>query len=178
MGNTKIVLFGTYELNAVINLDGQLSRRVKEIHFSRYDYTKESEKKNFNSILLTFQKLLPLQDEPNLISHSEYIYENSIGCAGILKDWLKRCLADAIENDEKTITFSNLKKNALKTKKLLTLANEAISGEIAFKESDSDKDKLKALLGTKKEEEKEARNKKYSTAPGIRKPKRDNVGLE
>lgn len=178
MGNTKIVLFGTYELNAVINLDGQLSRRVKEIHFPRYDYTKEDEKKNFNSILLTFQKLLPVQDEPNFISHSEYIYENSIGCAGILKDWLKRCLADAIENDEKTITFSNLKKNALKTKKLLTLANEAISGEIAFKESDSDKDKLKAILGTKIEEEKEAQNKKHSTAPGIRKPKRDNVGLE
>lgn len=178
MGNTKIVLFGTYELNAVINLDGQLSRRVKEIHFPRYDYTKEDEKKNFNSILLTFQKLLPVQDEPNFISHSEYIYENSIGCAGILKDWLKRCLADAIENDEKTITFSNLKKNALKTKKLLTLANEAISGEIAFKESDSDKDKLKAILGTKIEEVKEAQNKKHSTAPGIRKPKRDNVGLE
>ena len=73
---------------------------------------------------------------------------------------------------------SNLKKNALKTIKLLTLANEAISGEIAFKESDSDKDKLKAILGTKIEEEKEAQNKKHSTAPGIRKPKRDNVGLE
>jgi len=34
MANSKIVLFGTYDLNSVINLDGQLSRRVHEIHFS------------------------------------------------------------------------------------------------------------------------------------------------
>lgn len=177
MSNTKIVLFGTYELNAVFNLDGQLSRRVKEIHFPRYDYNKEKDKKNFHSILLTFQKLLPVSEEPNLIGYAEYIYENSIGCAGILKNWLQRCLSDAIENDEKTITYANLKKNALQSKKLLTLANEAIGGELAFKESGSDMDKLKTLLGTKKEVEKVNRTGKNNSTPGIRKPERDTVGL-
>lgn len=154
MSNTKIVLFGTYDLNAVINLDGQLSRRVKELHFPRYDYMIEKDKKNFQSILLTFQKLLPVHEEPDLILHSEYIYENSIGCAGILKNWLQLCLSDAIEKEEKTITYANLKKNTLQTKKLLTLANEAISGELVFKESNTDKHKLKTLLGTKKMEKK------------------------
>ncbi|MBD7945818.1 AAA family ATPase [Psychrobacillus sp. AK 1817] len=177
MSNTKIVLFGTYDLNTVFNLDGQLSRRVKEIHFPRYDYTIRVDKKNFHSILLTFQRLLPVQEEPNLIAYSEYLYENSLGCAGILKDWLRRCLAGAIENDEPTITYTNLKKNALKTKKLLTLANEAISGELVFKESDSDKDKLRALLGTKQDDVKEKIIKKVST-PGKRNPTRDDVGLK
>lgn len=177
MSNTKIVLFGTYDLSAVFNLDGQLSRRVKEIHFPRYDFKNEVDKKNFKSILLTFQKLLPLQEEPDLIAHYEYLYENSIGCTGILKNWLQRCLSDALENDEETITYKNLKNNALHTKKLLTLANEALDGEAIFKESKGDKDELKALLGTSKQEQSVNKEQKYNSAPGKRKPERDNVGL-
>ena len=177
MSNTKIVLFGTYDLSAVFNLDGQLSRRVKEIHFPRYDFKNEVDKKNFKSILLTFQKLLPLQEEPDLIAHYEYLYENSIGCTGILKNWLQRCLSDALENDEETITYKNLKNNALHTKKLLTLANEALDGEVIFKESKGDKDELKALLGTSKQEQSVNKEQKYNSAPGKRKPERDNVGL-
>ena len=178
MGNTKIVLFGTYDLNAVFNLDGQLSRRVREVHFPRYDYNKPIDKKNFQAILLTFQKLLPVEEEPNLKIYSDFMYESCIGCAGILKNWLQRCLSDAIENSEKTITLANLKKNALQTKKLLTLANEAINGELAFKESDTDKEKLKALLGTKKEEVKEKPKVKKKSSPGIRNPHRDNIGTK
>jgi len=177
MSYTKIVLFGTYDLSAVFNLDGQLSRRVKEIHFPRYDFKNEVDKKNFKSILLTFQKILPLQEEPDLIGHFEYLYENSIGCTGILKNWLQRCLSDALENDEETITFINLKKNALHTKKLLTLANEALDGETIFKENKGDKDELKALLGTSKQEQPVNKEKKYNSTPGKRKPERDNVGL-
>lgn len=178
MGNTKIVLFGTYDLNAVFNLDGQLSRRVKEVHFPRYDYNKPIDKKNFHSIVLTFQKLLPVEEEPNLKEYCDFMYENCIGCAGILKNWLQRCLSDAIENNEKTITLANLKKNALQTKKLLTLANEAINGEMAFKESDSDKQQLKAILGTKKVEVKEKPKVKNNSNPGVRKPHRDNIGTK
>src|SRR5699024_6710755 len=111
MSTTKIVLFGTYDLNAVFNLDGQLSRRVKEIHFPRYDYTNANDRKSFQALLLTFQKLLPVEKEPDLRKYSEYIYENSIGCAGILKNWLQRCLSDALEKEEMTITYQNLKRN-------------------------------------------------------------------
>ncbi|MCF3942294.1 TniB family NTP-binding protein [Oceanobacillus alkalisoli] len=178
MSNTKIVLFGTYDLNAVFNLDGQLSRRVKEIHFPRYDYAKEEDRKTFKSLLFTFQKLLPVEVEPNLYKHSEYLYEGSIGCAGILKNWLQRCLSDAIKHDEKTITYDNLKRNALQTRKLLTLGKEAIEGELAFKDSDKDKEKLKELLGINKNEEQVVRERKINKTPGKRKPERDSVGTE
>lgn len=178
MANTKIVLFGTYALNAVINLDGQLSRRVKEVHFPRYDYTNKQEKKMFKSVLVTFQKLLPVHEEPNFIEHEEFMYENCVGCAGILKDWLQRCLSYAIENDEKTITIDNLKKNALQTQKLLTLAEEALTGESIFIEKEEDRDQLKSLLGTKKKEEKTVipTKQKSNNLPGNRSPKRDVVG--
>jgi energy-coupling factor transporter ATP-binding protein EcfA2 len=178
MANTKIVLFGTYALNSVINLDGQLSRRVKEIHFPRYDYGNKQERKMFRSVLVTFQKLIPVHEEPNFIECEEFIYENCVGCAGILKDWLQRCLSYAIENDEKTITLENLKKNALQTQKLLTLAEEAISGESIFIENKDDREQLKSLLGTKKREEKVEKpsKQKGNSHPGNRNPKRDVVG--
>lgn len=176
MSNTKIVLFGTYDLNAVVNLDGQLSRRVKEIHFPRYDYSLAEDRKHFKSLLNTFQKLIPVEKEPDLIKYSEYIYENCVGCVGILKDWLFRCLSDAIVNDENTISFANIKKNALQTKKLLTLANEALIGEEQFKESKSDQEELSLLLGTKKIVNKE--KSKNNAKPGVRKPTRDDVGIE
>ncbi|MEN1969718.1 TniB family NTP-binding protein [Lentibacillus sp. N15] len=177
MSTTKIVLFGTYDLNAVFNLDGQLSRRVKEIHFPRYDYTNAEDRRYFQALLFTFQKLLPVEKEPDLKKYSEYIYENSIGCAGILKNWLQRCLSDALEREEKTITYQNLKRNVLQTKKLLTLANEAITGESYFSDNKKDKKELQTLLGTKNEKDNEKPKRKNNPKPGIRKPERDTVGL-
>jgi hypothetical protein len=177
MANTKIVLFGTYDLNAVINLDGQLSRRVYEIHFPRYDYSKTNEIKMFQNMLFSFQKALPLEEEPNLVKYHEYIYENSIGCAGIVKNWLQRCLSDAIDNNDKTITVENLEKNALNTKKLLTLAKEARIGELSFLESKEERDELKTLLGIKDNTEKTTKQRrKGNLTPGRRNPERDAVG--
>lgn len=178
MGNTKIILFGTYNLNAVFNLDGQLSRRVKEIHFPRYDYLIEKDRKDFTSILLTFQKLLPVQKEPNLIKHVEYLYENSIGCTGILKNWLQRCLSDAIDKNEETITVENLKKNVLQKKKLLTLATEAVKGELDFKEDKGDEDKLKTILGINEPSTiSKGSSLKGNSTPGVRNAQRDKVGF-
>ncbi|MRH42089.1 AAA family ATPase [Aquibacillus halophilus] len=175
MANTKIVLFGTYQLNEVINLDGQLSRRVKELHFPKYDYSNPDEVKMFKSILFSFQRNLPVEEQPDLIQYHEYIYEHCVGCTGILKRWLQRCLSDALESGHKTITFENLKRNALQNKKLLTLAHEAINGEGEFLDNDNDIDELKRLLKTNKRQEKPSKASVNKT-PGKRDPGRDKVG--
>lgn len=178
MANTKIVLFGTYHLNLVINLDGQLSRRVYEIHFPRYDYSKKEEIRMFKNMLFSFQRSLPVKEEPNLIKNHEYIYENSIGCAGVLKNWLLRCLSEAIDNNEQTITIENLKRNTMNTKKLLTLAKEANTGEMNFVDTKQESDELKTLLGIKSSTEKTTEKRRNGNAtPGKRKPERDTVGL-
>ena len=174
MSKVKIVLFGTYDLNAVFNLDGQLSRRVKEIHFPRYRFEIEEDQDNFYSIVSTFQVLLPLKKEPKLTDYFEYLYESCIGCTGILKDWLQRCLIEAIDNNEETITLKNLKKNALQTKKLITLANEAIDGEYAFKYNAGESAELKDILGIEKS--KPTSKPKGNPSPGKRKPHRDRIG--
>ena len=72
--------------------------------------------------------------------------------------------------------MENLKVNTLQTQKLLTLAEEAIAGELEFMEKEEDKEKLRLLLGIRKR----AKNKFYTKTnrtPGVRKPNRDSVGL-
>lgn len=187
MAGTRFVMFGTYHLNPVINLDGQLSSRVLEIHFPRYDYRKKEDKKQFRSAVYSLQKVIPLEEEPNLIEHKKYLYEYSIGCIGLLKQWLERCLTDALNSGDKTITLEHLRRNALSIKKIRTLINEAYFGEQQFLEREEEQKEVKTFLfGTKEEiegitkDENENQNKNNNTKrlkPGQRKPHRDQVGI-
>ena len=88
---TVHVLCGTYELLAFRNLSGQLSRRSVDVHFRRYRAEETRDRKTFLGILRSFQQQLPLET-PDLVAEWEYLYEGSLGCVGILKDWLSRTL--------------------------------------------------------------------------------------
>src|SRR5258708_10619290 len=65
---TLIVLFGSYELHDFRNLCGQLSRRSLDIHFPRYDIRVADDVEAFRNLLYTFQRELPLEEEPDLDS--------------------------------------------------------------------------------------------------------------
>lgn len=86
----KFVLAGTYDLLLLRNLSAQLCRRSLDIHLERYKAENPEDLKAFRSIVQTFQRHLPLEEEPDLLSHWEFCYERSLGCVGILKDWLCR----------------------------------------------------------------------------------------
>ena len=109
---TLIAMIGTYELMALRNLSGQLSRRSIDVHLPRYG-TSAEDIMDFKGVLWTFQKHLPLLVEPNLMKHWEYCYVHSVGCVGILKDWLTRSLEDALSEDARTINIKALERNAL-----------------------------------------------------------------
>ncbi|MES9673311.1 AAA family ATPase, partial [Bacillus pseudomycoides] len=112
------ILVGHYELADFINLSGQLSRRVTDIHFARYNATNIDELKHFVNVIANLQKQLPLEKEPDLINHYDFIYERTLGCVGILKDWLSRCLISTLNNGEVTISLQSLKKCALSISKI------------------------------------------------------------
>src|SRR5262249_45006064 len=56
------------------------------------------------SVLLTFQRYLPVPEEPDLVGWWERLYEGCLGCVGVLKSWLNRALADANAHEAVTIT--------------------------------------------------------------------------
>ena len=141
------VLVGTYELLGLANLSAQLSRRSMEIHFGRYRPDRAEDLVAFRSVLLTFQRHLPLTTEPDLVGRWEDFYERSVGCVGVLKSWLDRSLAAALAAGESTVSRRCLDEHAPPTRTLLSLAREIKDGEGAFMEAEGDRGELRSLLG-------------------------------
>lgn len=169
------VLIGTYELLGFAQLSAQLDRRSCEIHFPRYHIDVPEEMLAFKRVLLTFQRHLPLTGEPDLVAQAEYFYERSAGCVGVLKDWLTRALATALEDGQETLTKTGLEKQALPHRKLLRMAREIREGEETLSTNSRTQTELRSLLGMSTEST-EQHPPVSSRKVGKRKPVRDTVG--
>lgn len=139
--------------------------------------------KAFKSILFTFQRHLPLEQEPDLVGRWDYFYERSLGCVGILKDWLTRTLRDALEEGAETITQKHLKRRACSVSQCKRMLREIEEGESQLEETEQDVSDLRQALGldpdliAKTTKNSSKPNKKGSRRVGQRKPKRDSIGV-
>jgi hypothetical protein len=187
MTKTVHVLVGTYDLLVFRNLSAQLSRRSVDVHFPRYRATNEADMRAFKSVLWSFQRNLPLEEEPDLLHHWKYYYERTIGCVGVLKDWLTRALAQAIENGEKTLSHALLEQHALSVDRCNQMITEATAGETALTEDDNAAYRLRVRLGLEpapaQQQERQEKEQiqgdhsppRRSSRVGERKPVRDLV---
>jgi hypothetical protein len=182
-GTTGIVhvLMGTYELLSLANLSAQLSRRSIEIHFPRYYPDQSGDVVAFKRVLLTFQRHLPVVEEPNLIGWYDYFYERCVGCVGILKRWLDRTLAFALEEDRQTLTLADLERHEESTRKLLRMAWEIKEGEEGLQDRGDGRTELRMLLGLGEQipeslPRDEAGQRRPVGRVGERRPARDPVG--
>jgi hypothetical protein len=147
MSQVVHVLVGTYDLMVFRNLSAQLSRRSIDVHFSRYQATNEADVRAFKSVLWSFQRNLPLEEEPDLLQHWKYCYERTIGCVGVLKDWFTRALAEALEQGEKTLSRPLLEQHALSVDRCSQMVSEAMAGETALTVDDQAAYRLRVRLG-------------------------------
>lgn len=125
----QFILAGTYDLLVLRNLSAQLCRRGLDIHFPRYQAENAEDVRSFRGIVQTFQRHLPLQEEPDLLSHWDFCYERSVGCVGILKDWLARALAAALQDGGRTMTIHHLETYAWSLDQCMVMLAEAREGE-------------------------------------------------
>lgn len=182
--NIVIVLVGTYRLLGIRDQSGQLVRRSEIIDFPRYNLHEKEDAGHFNSTLRTFQGQLPLPIEPKLIKDVGYFFLKSGGCIGILKDWLSRCLENAILRGKDTFDAEFAEEFALSNKSLITILDEAIEGELNLE--DVDMNAVKELLyRVKNKALGESHPSSAITAPkpsrqrrvGERNPGRDKTGV-
>ena len=186
MTNTVHVLVGTYELLGLTNLSAQLSRRTLEIHFPRYHADKPEDLKEFKKLLRTLQKYLPLASEPDLVSHADYFYEHCLGCTGMLKTWLNRTLAAALEQKLPTFTSKLWEKHAEPSRKLVQMIREIREGEQLLQEDETLRQELRTLLkldapqrgGNPSEKQGCSSPRNQQPPVGQRAPGRDPVGKE
>jgi len=179
---TKIVLVGTYDLLHLIDLSGQLARRSASIHFARYHADVKEEFKQFASVVYAFQRHLPLAEESNLVDRCDYLYDRCLGCIGILKDWLVRALAQALEGGEKRLTEKRLEA-CTDVRKLVAVAKEAVAGEQRVYAVDGLYAELQGLLKSASrlptpvtQPDQRVSTRKPKGKPGQRAAKRDPVG--
>lgn len=175
------VLIGTYELLSFRNLSGQLSRRSVDLHFSRYRAESKDDLRVFQNIVLTFQEQLPAEQQLDLVGMWDFLYERSLGCVGILKDWLARALSTAFRAVR--LDRRALERTALSTAQCEKILAEAREGEARLIETRECSSRLRCLLGLSDSEPqaqdgdavmpmKPTRTRK----PGVRRPKRDRIG--
>lgn len=141
------VLCGTYELIPLRNLNGQLSRRSIYINFGRYNAVDEEQREEFINVLYTFQQNLPLPQTPDLVTRWDYFYERTIGCIGVLKDWLYRSLSLALKSNSSTLPFELLERRALSVSQCTNMMREIIAGEKELEESKEERLLLRKSLG-------------------------------
>lgn len=186
MTDSVQVLIGTYELIPFLNLSGQLSRRSTVIHLPRYHAEELEDVRLFSSAVLAFQRLMPLEEEPNLLEHVEYLYTRSIGCIGVLKDWLNKAFGVALQSKAKTLTMAHLKARALSVAQCRKMLDEARYGEEKLIEAEADSEKLTEELGIKvfhpaptaEQSKPTAVKPKVTRRPGQRTAHRDPIGTE
>jgi len=184
---TRHGLFGTYELLQFRNLSGQLSRRSVDIHFQRYQTENLEDITDFKRVLKSFSNAMPLRETPDLEKHWEYLYERSIGCVGIVKDWLTQAYRKALSDSSTNLKDSYLNDYAPTVPKCMQMLTEAIEGENSLKSDERDLQNLRQKLGldthsspNKASQNQSTKQKSSSKSkkhrPGERNPSRDAVG--
>lgn len=189
---TVHVLLGTYELLAFRNLSAQLSRRSIDIHFPRYRVDESTDQKIFLTVLRSFEQQLPLLEPPKLVEEWEYLYERSIGCVGVLKDWLVRALTGVSRRNASVLTLRDLQAHALSVPQCDKMLSEALEGEVSLLENAVERSRLRTRLGLDPQEHRREKSSSDTTTqvaiditsprkrrrkPGQRHPRRDPIGL-
>jgi hypothetical protein len=145
---TVHVLLGTYELLAFRNLSAQLSRRCLDLHFQRYRADSPADRQIFQSVLLTFQQQLPFEgSEPDLMAQWEFLYERSVGCVGILKEWLVRACVRSIRYGATTLSQEHLDKTSLSISQCEKILAESREGETRLNDTEDSRLRFRTLLG-------------------------------
>lgn len=192
MTRTLLVLFGTYEGLDLVDLSDQLMLRTKVVHLRRYGSSAD-DVDNFEGTINSFQVQMPLRKPPDLLQHSEYIYERTLGCVGSLRNWLLQAYRTALQDDAPTLSLAHLKKHAplsaRQAKKLLTSVEQdelkftEIIGEEDLEDCKDQADhnsdgnvvaQSQAESPASRPPEVRPRSKRYQV--GERKPERDPTG--
>jgi hypothetical protein len=200
-----IVLVGTSEVLPLVDLSAQNIRLSWDIEYPHYDWQNESERNDFCHTLVALlhymDTMMPVPKEL-FESYWEEFYSGSLGCIGVLKDWLTRALKLALQEQATTLSRSHCVRTRWPTQQLLKMAEELLEGAIAMAKRRRDRAdlqpdygpnetqqlsaealELRRLLGmetastsgTPETDNKPAKPKKHRR-PGKRNPNRDRVG--
>ena len=147
--NVLHVLVGNFDLYDCCHLNAQAARRMRDLPFYRYHLNNESECAEFARALRTFLEEVPLDvDVAGLLSHWRWFGEWSLGCIGVLGDWLVETVDALCKQGETTLTIEALERHALQPDQRARIEMEARTGERKVELAKAKgEEELKRLLG-------------------------------
>jgi hypothetical protein len=142
------ILMGTYDLFNFGKLSGQTARRCLPVHFPRYQLEREEDCLEFQSTLLELLRRVPLEcsAERWVTDHWLYFYECSVGCIGILKDWLLRAVSTALDDGLTKLSLDCVQDHALPVDIYRQMALDAYEGEQRLNHTASNREHVWRLL--------------------------------
>lgn len=126
-------------------------------------------------------------EPPDLAADWEFLYERSIGCVGVLKQWLVRALSAALRGGAAALSRRTLESQALSVAQIEKILSEASEGEMRLTDSMEAGSRLRERLGLGRHTEDRsaagastrpaaALTPRPRSQPGQRKPIRDVIG--
>jgi len=184
-----IVIGSSYDLLNTDNFHGQLARRTRILHFERYSEA-DMVKGNpygvsFRDALYSLLHAFPVQWDRDFLKRRDYFLMYSVGCIGILKNWLERSLVDALDLNQ-PVDADLIEKNRFKKKDLRLILDEAKSGEEQLIDISEDEfarnfsfmRRPSLTLPTGQPSPSESKPTRSRQKPGVRGPSRDKVGAD
>jgi energy-coupling factor transporter ATP-binding protein EcfA2 len=145
-----LVLVGAYPILNILKNSPHLLGRKHQVHMPRYRM-EANDISEFHKIVSTFKQHLDFADNfhDGFLSSTEFLYQGSLGCIGLLRAWLMR--AQAFGNYYRTgITLELLQKSKIPDCDLLEIEREISQGEdLLFSPSISAKSNTPARKITK-----------------------------
>ncbi|WP_338334324.1 AAA family ATPase [Xanthomonas euvesicatoria] len=167
-----IVLVGGYELLKGCFCSAHFNGRLTLIEFPRY-VDSDSEMGQFESILATFDRLLPWAKGHSLLSMGDLVYQGTLGSCGLLSSWTLAALAKMSASGATRLR----KEHFFKVRYLQQI--DAIADEISYGES-----VLRPIEGVRPKEVPSdtapkttcpVKGRSLRARPGRRKPGRDTI---
>jgi Bacterial TniB protein len=142
------VLVGTYDLFNFGKLNGQIGRRCLPVHFPRYQLEREADCVAFQTALLELLRRVPLEcsAERWVTDYWLYFYECSVGCIGILKDWLLRAVSAALDDGASRLSLDCVQDHTLHVDIYRQMALDAYEGEQRLNHTASNREHVWRLL--------------------------------
>ena len=132
---TPHVLFGTYESIQFMDLSGSLIRRREIVHLPRYVFNPADAEKSIEGFAMAvaeYARDLDSVSHVDLLKEVPFLYQGSVGCVGVLREWLLGAYQRVETNSPRKITKRLLEQTMLESSDRLKLLNEAQKGERYF----------------------------------------------
>lgn len=173
-----IILSGTDQLRRYLGTSSQLSRRSEVVPFPHYRWDDASEQKMFARVAVTLLKRLPVKGYPDVKENLQFFYLGSLGCVGVIKDWIARAFARALQHDREDLSMEDFHATQLAPRVRKTMLRDIHAGQEADAELDLEiADTLMPMQSSRTTGSKKPANVRGRAKPGVRSPRRDPVGL-